>query len=251
LKSLLVLALLAAPVDAGPWCGGGESWGPVGKTIPVRAHLVYARSTRYYAGKPAGEKLTGVKATINGKPVKLRVKEVKTNGELLRFIDVLSDATGTLKLTYSTSTGDDPSLDENVHEYTIDPAWKAPDPSDATLTRYHQLYMGERRGDTKQYDGADIKLDAPAIAFTLRWRRDAKDTWRTLQLPVEDAGGMSAVRFGQTACAADTVPLAFLERGVELELKALLVDGTSRNVSGLPSPFVLPRYTVGDVGPKD
>ena len=111
----------------------------------------------------------------------------------------------------------------------------------ATVNRFHQYVLMERDKDSHDYDGAAIEVDAPAIAFTVRWRRDAKDKWRTFEVPALERDGHAAALVGETRCGSATIPLGLLEHGIELELGAKLPDGKTIAVTGLPSPFVVPK----------
>jgi hypothetical protein len=241
LKWLVACALaLSAPVHAGPWCGGGRGWSPIGKHLPRHPHLVYWREATYYGGKAQRTARLPIQATIDGKAVNVVVSDVTVGAVLLRFVEIASDRSGALQLSWKEMARDDPDPYTTTVDYTIDESWTAGETAAPTVTRYHKTHVAERASDSKTYEGAAITTDTPAIAFTARWRRDAKDSWRTLRLPAVDEDGHATAFVGQTMCSPDTIPLELLERGIELELKATLPDGKERALA-LPAPFKLGR----------
>jgi hypothetical protein len=247
--ALLVVAFVieaAAPAMAGPWCSENtDGWAPAeGAHLPPRAHLRFVYADVYYAGKRhPGSRAFGegpVRATLDGKPIKLAVRTIDTGVVMFRDIAVGSDKPGALVVEVG-----EPG-DAYIGHYTIDAAWKAPASVAAVaISRYVHHVLFERPTtvpDSGLRGGAAIELDAPVIAVTGRWRRDAQDAWRTLQLaamPVHDTPGHAIVEVGETKCRAATVPLSLLEHGVELELVARLPNGKTFAVDGLPKPFVL------------
>lgn len=242
LGAVLLIALPAgeAPrASAGPWCGGHTGWAPApSSTLPRRPRIVFWRQdTRSGARLPR----IGVRATIGGARVEVATRDVRAGDVTLRFIEVRSDAAGELRLDLD----DEGVVVHDRHEahgipheaatYTIGP-WARPRPT-ATIGRYH---LPKATARTAHFAGLAVGVDAPAIAFAVRWRRDAASAWRSLTLPAVWHEGLATARIGQTECAADDVPLALLERGIELELTATLPDGTTARVEGLPGRVVVP-----------
>jgi hypothetical protein len=89
-------------------------------------------------------------------------------------------------------------------------------------------------------DYVAVIVDLPAIAFTLRWRRDPQDTWRVRPLAVTINGRTSEAWLGEVMCGmVENVPAAFLERGIEATLTAKLPDGREVPIP-LPNPLKTP-----------
>jgi hypothetical protein len=129
---------------------------------------------------------------------------------------------------------------EQQAAYTITSDWTAPVADPVTISRYHEASVGFRVGSAHAYSGVAIATNLPAIAFTARWRRDDKDGWHVVQAPaVAGDAGHTVAYLGETDCGPSTIPLVFLERGIELELSAELPDGSKATLP-LPKPFVLP-----------
>jgi hypothetical protein len=229
---MLLLALgVATPAVAGPHCGGLSGWSPVGATVPPRAQLVLWQqdTTILPTGSPYYIRRPKLSATIDGKKVAIRTRHVRTRDVVLWFIDVQSKRTGKLELH------DGDGAQAAVKSYTIDPEWK-PGDLQATTWRYSE---GSTRMANRRYEGLAIAVDG-AIAFKVRWRRDADDPWRSLMLPAVDRNGTSTAMLGETDCQTDDVPVAFLEHGIELDVTALLPDGSTKHVAGLDGRVVLP-----------
>ena len=222
---VVVLVLGHAAAVAGPYCGGRAGWAPAGATVPPRAHVVFWQqdSSILPRGRAYRVKRPKLSATIDGKKVAIRTRQVRTRDVVLWFVEVQSKNAGTLVLR----EGDD-AAQGTSRTYTIDPEWKAGEMRAAT-SRYHEQ---STRMAQRTYEGLAIAVEG-AIAFKVRWRRDADDRWRALTLPAVERDGVSTAMLGQTDCQSDDVPVALLERGVELDVSALLPDGSTKHVTGL------------------
>jgi hypothetical protein len=251
----VVLVLLARTAGAGKWCGYTEpTWAPAGKTVPRHPHLVFHRGLVLWALRDKyPTHLEHVVAKIDGTPVRVKVSDVTAGGVQLASLEVLSERTGKLEISltavHSREYFGEQAEREWKGEFTIDPDWRAPSATSPVVTRYRIARGSENPEAPNQPDtyahGVQIATDLPAIAFTARWRRDDKDTWRTISLPAIERGGRATARLGETTCTAATVPLAFLERGIELELTAQLPDGKQVAIP-LPRPLVVPKTVTAD-----
>jgi hypothetical protein len=130
LKWLVACALaLSAPAHAGPWCGGGRGWSPIGKHLPRHPHLVYWREATYFAKNAQRTARLPIQATIDGQAVKVVVSDVTVGAVLLRFVEIASDRTGALQLSWSEMVRDDPDPYITTVDYTIDDSWTAGEPA--------------------------------------------------------------------------------------------------------------------------
>jgi hypothetical protein len=238
------IALSTHAAAAGPWCGEvSGAWAPTTASLPRHPHLIYFRDHQHYGSKQFSTHLEHVRATIDGKPVKIRVSDVTVGEHQLAVLEVQSERTGKLAISLNQFHGDDYPGEEYAtdHEriYQIVSDWKTPVADAPKVTRYHKRSWGMGPRMTHDYDGATIATNLPAIEFDARWRRDALDDWHAMRLPAVADGDHATVSLGETQCGAPTIPLALLERGLELELTAQLPDGTQVAIP-LPNPFVLP-----------
>ena len=230
----VAILILSRHVAAGPYCGGDSGWAPAAGSVPRHPQLVFWQQDSSILPKGRAYRINQPKlaATIDGKRVALRFRTVRSRDIVVRFIDVASDRTGTLVIT-------DGSADPGT--FTIDPSWHVAKPHAAT-SRYDLM---STRMASRHYDGLAIAVDR-AIAFRVRWRRDARDEWRTLLLPAVDRSGTSTALLGETNCQTDDVPIALLERGIELDVSAILPDGSTQHVEGLEGRVVLPSRSSAD-----
>jgi hypothetical protein len=185
------------PAIAGKWCGGGTSWAPIDRVVPRHPHLVYFIDRLSSGPYIEPHRLLPVKATIDGKPVRVVVSDAVVDRGIFRSIEIMSDRSGRLEVTagvtlVSSSVGGgsaEPETTVDRRTYTIDPKWGAPSPT-AQIRRYHdRRKVMSGSGD---FSGATIAVDVPAIEFTARWRRDARADWQTARMSVRNLGGLSA-----------------------------------------------------------
>jgi hypothetical protein len=243
---------MAGTATAGPWCSSDSGYAPqVGTTLPVHPRVIVFMGDKFYASKVSKRATTAkVTATIDGKKVPVAIKTARVGNQVIQTIEIKSDKTGELVV----KTGKD---DEAT--WTISSEWAAPEKINATVSRYHRDRLLERHA---WYDGANLKLDQPALTLRAKWRRDSKDTWRTVVVPVmtdthdltlpgdAKAPPETIVLLGESRCGADTIPRDLLEQGIELEATVLLPNGKEAAVAGLPSPVVIEKkkYKPNDPG---
>lgn len=215
-------------------CGNGEGWALApGASLPVHPHLVYFIDGR--RGAPANAKL---EAKIDGKPVPVKLSFAAAPPFQLAMIEVDSDRPGKLILKWGEGTQANNYFHpaEAVATYTIAPKLALPAEAKAKSARFHRAYHHSTVHESD--DGMEISVDVPAIAFTARWRRTAKDAWTTLELTANTVDGHQVARLGSLGCSAN-FDTTVLEKGIDLELEALLTDGKKVKVAGLPTHVVL------------
>jgi len=215
-------------------CGNGEGWALApGATLPVHPRLVYFLDGR--RGPPRNPKLD---ATIDGKAVPVKLTFAPAAPFQLAMIEIDSDLPGKLALTWGEGTQANGYFqpDARTAAYTIAAKLKLPAEAKGKSSRFHRAYHHSTVHESD--DGLEVAVDAPAIAFTARWRRTDKDAWSTLEMTATTVDGHQVARLGALGCSANFDP-AVLEKGIDLELEALLTDGKKVKVVGLPAHVVL------------
>lgn len=223
----LACLLVSRIAAAGPWCGGDTGWAPTGE-LPRHPHLVFFRSDRAHGAQVPK---VGLRATLNGKPVRVATRDVHAGTYTLRFIEVASDRPGELKLELADERvvlhdSESHGIQHDAATFAIGTPPAAGTPT-ATIRSYHELTQTMQE---MVADGVYISVDVPAIAFELRWRADDKDDWKSLTLPALTIDGAPTARLGADECARPNVPIDLLKRGLAVKLTALLPDGTSADV---------------------
>ncbi len=220
----LAFALHATPAHAIASCTGGRGWAMApGATVPSRAHLVYFTT----AGVPADVKLA---ATIDGKPVKAKLTQLRSAPFTFLVVDIDSPArAGKLTVT----------LFENTSIQLVIGAAAMPKTVTATPSHFHS--ETRHTSGTEVYDSLLVSLsDTPAVMAHVRVRRDDKAPWSELDVPVTHvAKGKASFELGLLGCASNYEP-ALLLAGVDLEASVTLLDGTARPLSDLPKHYTLP-----------
>lgn len=235
---LLLLAAASSTVHAGPYCGSDGAFAPAeSATLPLAPTLAFNVEDKYYDGKRRSKaSVTAIRATIDGKTVAISTRDVRAVDGVIRFIKIQSRKAGKLELwvwnRYSQGS-------ELAGSYTIAKDWTPPASATVKVRRDRDTRLGPYR---RIGELAALSVDIPAIAFTLRWRRDHDDAWRVRPLPAAIENDRSEARLGQTMCGmVENIPFEFLERGIEVELTAKLPDGRELAVTdGLPNPLVIP-----------
>lgn len=228
---MVLAVLLLAPLraHAGPYCGELRSFAPAPDTeLPIAPTLTLHVEDAYYNGKRTGTaKLPVVRATIDGKQVAIATRDVRAADGVLRFIRIKSKQTGTLRVSVSDRWGNELA---QSHEIVAD--WSAAEPT-VSVARGADTRLGPYRWIGKL---VALRVDVPAIAFTVTWGKHARHIAPTLET------GHSEAWLGQRMCGmVENVPLALLEQGLEVRVKATLPNGRTVAVTdGLPSPLVMP-----------
>ena len=216
----LVLALLMGTAQAGPWCGGYETWTEA-ENVPAGGTIVRYVRDRWYGGKlDRRAKAIPVTATLDGKRVALRIRTARIPDGLVQWI-TLPRRTGALEI--SERILGTPSV---VTSYTIVDDWQRPDAITATATRELNTGPYQFTGDV-----AALHLSGDPVALTVKSKRG------TVTVPVQDR----TAKLGKITCGwVENVPLADLEAGTKLTITATLADGSTMPVEGLDNPFVAP-----------
>lgn len=210
-----VLAVQAREANAYLVCGGDVGWASDGAQLAPHPRVVYW-TNKFGTGQglPPAESLV---AKIDGKPVATHVVAIENHPNKLAVIEIESDATGALTLDWVGG-----SLPSGHYKIA---ATAYPKVAHATTSRFH----GQPRVPGEALDGLEISVDAPAMRAIVKLRRDAKATWRVLDVPVE-AGGK--LRIGMLGCTANYEP-QLLEQGVDIAVTLVMADGKSIPVDQL------------------
>ncbi len=217
-------------------CGNGEGWALAsGATVPVHPRLVYYMDGR----RNRGSSSPSITATIDGKAVTAKISLSAAPPYALAMIEIDSDKPGKLVLTWDGATKANGyfQASEPQMTYAISAKLALPKETKGTTTRFHRAYHHSTVHEID--DGLEVSVDVPAIAFTARWRVDSKAAWQTLELTANTTDGHQVARLGSLGCSVN-FDVATLERGVDLELEAMLPDGKKVKVTGLPAHYALP-----------
>ena len=192
-------------------CTGAAGWSPTTLAVlPTRAHLVY------WSDEPRPPDGKGLVATIDGKPVAIKVTAMAAPPYDLIGVEIDSDRAGTLQIGWKGA----------MTTYQVTAKTKLPTQAHWTATRYHH-----KLGHTtvrEVFDGLAIHVDVPAILAHVKLRRDDKAPWVELDVPVADR----TIRIGELGCKTNfTVEL--LERGVDLDVELRLPDDSHVRVKNL------------------
>ena len=231
---------LAHTATAGPYCGGVTGWAPMGDTLPVRPMVVFwAEDHITFTIKDAHVshiEIPAFTATIDGKRVLVTKRAERAGDIVLHYLQIESDRTGTLEIQHDETLNDARVVHRETRTFTIVRDWNRAAPV-AAVERFSQesARMAERT-----YHGLAIVVDQ-ALAFVVRWRRDAKDSWRAVVLPAMSQGGRSAAWLGETDCNRADVPVSLLEQGIELDATATFPDRKRIHVDGLEGRVKLPK----------
>ncbi len=222
-------------------CGNGEGWAlHEGATLPVHPRLVYFMDGRR---NPAAAP-PSISATIDGKSVTAKLSFTAAPPYSLAVIDIDSDKTGKLVLNWGGATKDNNYFQaaEPMVAYVVSASAKLPATAKGVGARFHQAYRHSTVHEID--DGLEVRVDVPAIAFTARWRVNDKAQWATLEITANTVDGHQVARLGALGCSSN-FDVATLERGIDLELDAMLPDGKKVKVTGLPAHYILPPLPKG------
>jgi hypothetical protein len=237
MKALLLVALgLAASVTdvrevhAFAACNNNFGLAPkAGAVLPPRGKLVAFADMKGWANFQYN-------ATLDGKPVKLKLTRSHVAPYYLTTIEVDSDKTGTLAIYQGTQTKDP------LATYTVKAGVAFPKDIAATTNRFTENIQHSTVKEL--FDALAIDLgDAPAILAHVKIRRDDKVAWSEFDLPVHAntriAKDKAKLLIGELGCTSNYT-VGLLEQGVDLEITAMLPDGKSIPVK-LPKRVTLPK----------
>ncbi len=212
-------------------CGGQTAWAlPAKSVVPVHPRVVL------YMPDHEATRLPQPIAKINGKVVPATLTTVFAGPQVMAVIEVDSDKTGTLKITWSEADYPPPTV-----TYSIKKA-KAVTAVTGTFSRFHRAYRHSTVHELE--DGLEVAVNAKAVRFTVKWRRDASTAWQTLDVPALTRKNKQVLHLGEIGCNTNFA-VSMLTTGIDLELTAILADGSAIAVTGLPAHIVLPAL------PKD
>lgn len=251
IATAIALGALSHPVEAGPYCGRLDTFAPADEaTLPVSPTIAMHVEDAYYNGRrEKNAKPPRFHATIDGKRVTVTTRDKDTADGLVRFIKINSKRTGKLELWTRNPYDKSTSV---AATYTITKDWMEPATASANVSRVLDTRLGPYRWLGHQ---AAVRVDVPAIAFTVRWRRDDKSRWQTSTVPASINSdmvheptyaraphwGASEALIGQRMCGMiNTVPLADLEHGIDVKLTATLPNGRTIDVAGLETLTIPP-----------
>jgi len=249
---LLVLVASTSVAAAGPYCFADGGFAPLeGSTLPVKPRVVVFMGDTFYASKVSKKAAQSkVTATIDGKKVPVAIKSQRVGNQVIQSIDIKSDKTG--ELVVKMGKDDEAS-------WTIASEWTAPEKVNATVSRYR---LDRAMRNYSWYEGARLTLDQPALTMRAKWRRDAKDKWHTVVVPIMTTRSSfvdveavlndrkdgkkpppptAAALLGEVRCGTDTIPVNLLEQGVEIEATVMLPNGKEVPVAGLPNPVIIEK----------
>lgn len=222
MKALLLVIGLALvltdsrPADAFAACNNNYGLAPrTGATLPPKAKLVAFTDLQSWASHQ-------YTATLDSKPVKLKVTKKVVTPYYLTELEVDSDQPGTLKVYAGTDTKDKP-----MATYTVQAGVAMPKQIAATTRRFTENIQHSTVKEL--FDALAIDFgDAPAILAHIKIRRDDKAPWSEFDLPVHAntyiARKASLALIGELGCKSNYT-VGLLESGVDLEVTAMLPDG--------------------------
>lgn len=230
------LTTLERRAHAASACSNGEGWAlPAGATLPTHPRVIYYFDSHHTTGASQPT----ITATIDGKTVPAKLSFTSAAPYSLAVVEVESDKAGKLVLTWGEATQANGYFQpyQRTANYTISTKLKLPTETKGTASRFHRAYRHSTVHE--EDDGLEVRIDAPAIAFTARWRRDNTQAWNTVELTANTTDNHQVARLGALGCNAN-FQTSTLEAGIDLELDAMLPDGKKIKVIGLPAHYALP-----------
>lgn len=203
--------------------GAGSGWATGGKDLPPHAHLVFWSDRR---SPPSSPKLV---AKIANKVVPTKVTMMAATPYQFVLVDIDSDATGHLDLTWEGTTG---GFVNGSFEVKAKPVYAKR--ATVKTARYHNEIS--HTGGPEVFDGLEITVDVPAVRAHVKLRRDAKATWTELDVPVRN----NTIDIGLLGCVRNYEP-GLLETGVDLDLALTLPDGSTIGAENFTHAFIEKR----------
>lgn len=230
LVAVVSLVVGARAAEANSACGGMEGWSlPSKSTVPVHPIIAFYTDARMFKTTPVPTPI----AKINGKdvPAKVSLVTMAYGSQAMVLVEIDSPKTGTLKISW----GDAHNAPDPV-TYTIKKQ-KPPKTVTGKWSRYHVAYRHSTVHELE--DGLEVRVNAKAVRFRVKYRRDDQTPWQTQEVPAMTKDGKQVLHLGEVGCSANFF-VGLLTLGVDLELTAILADGTELPVTGLPARIVLP-----------
>lgn len=224
------LALGLSAAHAGPYCGGASGFGewaiPPGSKLPRHPTIaLVAEDSSTFQLHGSQERRSGfsrIAATLNGEPVKLRIRDVRASHATVRLVEVVSSTAGALHLFYPDVREGHPfDIDYEIVENPRSPAVTA------TSSRFHTI---KARMMTIDRDGLALTFDAPALIAHVSWRKPDAG-WQSLVVPIiTRPQGRAEAWAGETDCWPDEIPLSTLESGIDVKLTLELPDRSEQHL---------------------
>ncbi|MBL8620915.1 MAG: hypothetical protein JNK64_06410 [Myxococcales bacterium] len=213
-------------------CAGMVGLAPASTAVlPPRPRLVY------FAERPGTPAFA---ASIDGEPVTVDVKPLSNGYPHLVELRIDSARTGRLEVT-ATPPGADAGTRVVLGTYTIERR-----PRVRRVTAVIHRYVASRgmhSSGPEQVDALALQFasTAPVAYLTVKLRRDDGGPWTTLLTPVaaEGRARIPMALIGELGCRA-SFPVALLEGGVDITVKATLASGKTVTVDGVPARVTLP-----------
>jgi hypothetical protein len=221
----------ARPAQAFAACNNNYGFAPrTGATLPPRAKLVAFADFERSRGNE-------YVATIDGKPVNLKVTKKKIAPYFLTELEVDSDKPGRLDIYAGIDTRAKP-----MATYTVKAGLAMPKEIAGTTGRFTRDI--QHTTVKELFDALAIDVgDVPAILAHVKIRRDDKAPWSEFDLPIHAGSWLdkskSMVLIGALGCTSNYT-VGLLENGVDLQVTAMLPDGKLVPVK-LPARVTLPK----------
>jgi hypothetical protein len=222
---VVTLATVEARAEEFVMCIDGQGVVPTpGTVVPPHARIVYYTDQNL----SAPQKIT---AKIGGKAVEVSRAERRAPPFKILVIEIDSDRTGDLAVDFDGR----PTV-----RWTVK-AMDMPKEVPGITARYRApAHPGE------------LPEDTPAVLGTVKVRPAANAPWQDIYSPIFKPASETRpqVRVGQFDCAANA-SLPELARGFDLEVSLLMLDGSSRKVTGLAPHLTLPTPLPPQPRPKN
>jgi hypothetical protein len=234
---ILLVALAATEARAEfVMCLNGQGMVPApGTVVPPHARILYYGDQNL--NMP--QKIT---AKIGGKPVQVARAERRSSPFKMVVIEIDSDRTGDLVVDFD---GRPPV------RWTVK-AMEMPKEITGTTARYRAPAHPGEPGES--FDGLVIKLPegTPAVLGTVKVRRDADAAWQNIESPIYTPVSETRpqIRVGEFDCASNA-SLSELSHGFDMEVSVMMLDGSSRKVTGFPPHLWLPAPLPPQPKPKN
>jgi hypothetical protein len=229
MRLFLALAVVAASPSlarAESACTDNAAWVTPAATLPPHGRVVYYSDGGYTDAND--KKLV---ATLDKKPVKTKITHLDSTPYRMTLIEIDSDKTGRLAISFGASS---------EAEFKI-AKLEMPEELKGTTSRFHRAYSHSTVHES--YDGLAIglPLGTPAITAHVKIRRDNKTDWKEMDVPIrtDEVTRAPSAWIGELGCVSNYTP-ALLEAGVDIEVTAMLADGSTRKVE-LPSHVALSK----------
>jgi hypothetical protein len=228
--ALAGLALGLGGAHAGPYCGGTSGFGewaiPPGSKLPRHPTIALvaedSSTLQRHGSKEHPSGFSRIAATLNGKPVRLRIRDVRASHATVRLVEVVSSTAGSLRLFYP----DAPDAPQLGIDYAIVDDARSPAVT-AASSRFHTI---KTRMMTIDRDGLALAFDAPALIAHVIWRKPDAG-WQSLVVPIiSRPTGRAEAWIGETDCWPEEIPLGMLESGIDMKITLELPDRSEQHL---------------------